>query len=440
MQSTFEQLEGLERKFTIEVPVAEVEQAVEETMRKARPNLRVAGFRPGKVPPHILQQKFGADLRRQALEKLIDENYRQALIAHKQVPVSAAHFDLISGIKEGEALKFTATFETYPEVKVEGLDSLAITLPKSELTDADVETMLKTLRRQQAIFVDAGDRPAQDSDRVRIDFVGRLDGKEFEGGSGHDVDVVIGEGRMLPDFENGLRGMKIGEEKTFDVKFPADYHGADLQGKTAQFTAKLSRLEAIQLPELDAKFVKAFGIGDGSLDSFKKAIKENMARELENASRRIRRERMLDAIYAANQKQPVANAQLNGEIERLAKGMGLEKQIPDAQQRQELAKRFFAEPARRNVVLSMLFGELFNQRKIELDQSRVDARLRSIAASYEDPQEVIAHYQKNREARVSLESAILEEQLIDQLYEKAKITEEKVDFQGLMAINNQIPR
>ena len=149
---------------------------------------------------------------------------------------------------------------------------------------------------------------------------------------------------------------------------------------------------------------------------------------------------MLDAIYAANKKQPVANAQLNGEIERLAKGMGLEKQIPDAQQRQELAKRFFAEPARRNVVLSMLFGELFNQRKIELDQSRVDARLRSIAASYEDPQEVIAHYQKNREARVSLESAILEEQLIDQLYEKAKITEEKVDFQGLMAINNQIPR
>ena len=440
MQNTLESLEGLERKFTIEVPAAAVEEALEQTMRAARPRLKVAGYRPGKVPPNIIKEKFGGELRREALENLIDKSYREALIEHKQAAISAPHIDLVSGINPGDDLKFTAVFEVFPEITVKGLDSFQITLPVTKLTDADVDIMVNTLRRQQAVFIEKNDRAAKENDRVRIDFVGRLDGKEFEGGSGNDVDVVIGEGRMLPDFENGLKGMKIGEEKTYDVKFPADYHSEQLKGKTAQFTVKISRLEEMQLPEINEKFIKAFGITDGSTDSFKKAIKENMARELENASRRIKRERMLDAIYEANRDQPTAKAQINNEIQRLAKGMNLEKQIPDAKQREELAQRFFAEPAKRNVILAMLFGRLFEERKIELDKDRVEARLKAISASYEDPNEVIEHYRKNREARVSLESAVLEEQLIDQLYEKAKVTEENVDFQGLMAINNQIPR
>lgn len=440
MQVTFEQLEGLTRQLTIRVPEQRVEEEVEKRFRAARPKLRVSGFRAGKVPPQVLKQKFGAEIRREALSELIDQSYREAVIEQKLTPVSAPNIEFKSGFAEGEALEFTAVFEVMPEVKVRGLDALDITLVQSEVKDEDIHTMLQTLQRQQAIFVEANDKAAANDDRVTIDFIGRLNGEAFEGGSGENMPIILGAGQMLPDFENGLLGMKVGEEKTFDVAFPEQYHSEALAGKTAQFTAKLNRLESMKLPEINSDFIKKFGIQDGDEQAFKKAVRENMEREMNNALRRIKRERLFDALVAANQEQEIAQSQIQQEALRLAQNMGLEKQIPDAQQRQELAQRLFEAPARRQVLLSLLFGQLFEERQLELDQARVEERLQGIAATYEKPEEVLAWYRKDQNARRSLESAVLEEQMIDALYENAKITYENKDFQELMAINNQLPR
>ncbi|MDO4435716.1 MAG: trigger factor [Cardiobacteriaceae bacterium] len=440
MQTTFETLEGLVRKLTIEVPAQEVEQGVEKRLRAERPSIRVAGFRKGKVPPEILKQKFGAEIRQRALGDLIDESYRKALVEGQHTPAAAPEIELFSGVKEGENLKFAATFEIVPEVVVKGLDGLALTLTQTEITDADVEEMLKTLQRQQGQYIVDANHAADSNDRVTIDFVGRLNGEAFEGGSGNDVPVVIGAGQMLPDFENGLRGVKAGEEKVFEVNFPEQYHAENLAGKKTEFTAQVKKVERLQLPEINNEFAKRFGIAGGDLEAFKKAIRDNMVRELGNAERRIKRERLFDALVAANSEQAIPNSQVAYEVERMAKNINLEKQIPDAEQRKQLAQTIFGEQARRHVLLSLLLGKLFAERNIQLDAARVEERLNTIASTYEKPEEVKAWYRKDQNARNSLASAVLEEQLIDSLCDAANISYEAKTFQEVMQINNQLPR
>ncbi|MBV7433509.1 trigger factor [Cardiobacteriaceae bacterium TAE3-ERU3] len=437
MQSSVEQLEGLAHKLTVEVPAERVDEAVEKRLKEIRPRIRLDGFRPGKVPPQVIRQKYGAGIRQEVLSDVIESSYREAMQNSEYAPVAPPKINVISGFAANEPVKFEATFEVMPEVEVNGLDGIEITLPESELKDSDVEEMLETLRRQQATFNEK-DGAAEESDRVTVDFVGKIDGEAFDGGSGEDMKVTIGGGQMLPDFEKGLEGAKAGEEKTFDVTFPEDYQAEDLAGKTAQFTAQVKKVESMSLPELNDEFIKNFGVDAGNEEEFKKAIRENMARELENALRRIKRERMFDAILDKNAEQVVAEGQVEQEIDRMAKGMNLEQQIPDPETRNKLAKQVFDEQARRRVRLGLLLGKLFESQELELDQKRVDERLDAIASTYEDPQEVRDYYQQNQQAKTSLESAILEEQLVDKLYEQAKVDHETKTFQEVMALNAQL--
>ncbi|MDO4777846.1 MAG: trigger factor [Cardiobacteriaceae bacterium] len=438
MQSSVEKLEGLAHKLVIEVPADRVDQAVETRLKEIRPRVRIDGFRPGKVPPHVIKQKYGAGVRQEVLENVISQSLAEAFDANQLQPVAPPQVNILSGFAADEALKYEALFEVNPEVEVKGLDSLEITLPKSDISDKDIDAMIDILLRQQATYTESSDAAADDGDRVRVDFVGKLNGEAFEGGSGEDVPVVIGGGQMLPDFEAGLKGAKVGEEKTFDVAFPTEYPTADLAGQTAQFTATIKKVEKMNLPALDETFIKNFGIDAGDEDSFRKAIRENMVRELDNALRRIKRDRLFDALLAANSEQLIAESAVDQEIGRMSRELNLEKQIPDAEQRAKLAKQIFDEPARRRVRLGLLLGKLFSEKNIELDQSRVDARLNSIASTYEDPAEVREWYGRDRNAKISLESAILEEQLIDTIYENAKVSEEEKTFQEVMALNAQI--
>ena len=438
MQSSLEKLEGLAHKLLVDVPAERVDQAVESRLKEIRPRVRIDGFRPGKIPPQVIKQKYGAGARMDAVEKLISEALGEALTEKELRPVAPPEVSVVSGLKEGETLKFEAVFEINPDVNVQGLDSLEIALPKSDITAADIDNMINILLRQQATYHEAADSVAEEGDRVRVDFVGRLNGEAFEGGSGEDVPVVIGGGQMLPDFENGIKGMKAGEEKTFDVAFPAEYPTADLAGKTTQFTLTLKKLEKMKLPALDETFIKNFGIDAGDEAAFRKAIEENMARELDNAQRRIKRDRLFDALLAANSEQLIPETAVSQEVVRMAREMNLEKQIPDVEQRNKLARQFFDEPARRRVRLGLLLGKLFDEKKLELDEERVAARLDSIASTYEDPAEVREWYAKDRNAKISLESAILEEQLIDAIYAQAKVSEEEKTFQEVMALNAQI--
>ena len=436
MQSSVEHLEGLTHKLTVEVPAERLDQEVEKRLKDIRPRIRIDGFRPGKVPPAVVKQKYGDSVRQDVLGEIIDETYREAIKDGGYAPAASPQIELVSGMAANEPVKYIATFEVMPEVNVQGLDSISITLPHTTIGDKDVDDMITTLRRQQGTFVEA-DKAAEDGDRVTVDFVGRIDDVAFDGGSGENVNFIIGNGQMLPDFEQGLRGGKAGEERTFDVHFPEDYHGKDVAGKTAQFTATVKKVEQLNLPEVDGTFIQAFGIKDGDVNAFRKAIYDNMARELKNAMLRIRRAYMFDALLEKNAEQPVAEGMVRNEIVRMAREMQLERQIPDAKAREELATRVFDEAARGRVRLSLLINKLFEERKPELDKARVEERIQSIATTYEDPQEVINFYNNDRDARTNLEAAILEEQLIDQLYEQAQVSEEEKTFQEVMALGQQ---
>ena len=436
MQSSVEHLEGLTHKLTVEVPAERLDQEVEKRLKDIRPRIRIDGFRPGKVPPAVVKQKYGDSVRQDVLGEIIDETYREAIKDGGYTPAASPQIELVSGMAANEPVKYIATFEVMPEVNVQGLDSISITLPHTTIGDKDVDDMITTLRRQQGTFVEA-DKAAEDGDRVTVDFVGRIDDVAFDGGSGENVNFIIGNGQMLPDFEQGLRGGKAGEERAFDVHFPEDYHGKDVAGKTAQFTATVKKVEQLNLPEVDGTFIQAFGIKDGDVNTFRKAIYDNMARELKNAMLRIRRAYMFDALLEKNAEQPVAEGMVRNEIARMAREMQLERQIPDANAREELATRVFDEAARGRVRLSLLINKLFEERKPELDKARVEERIQSIATTYEDPQEVINFYNNDRDARTNLEAAILEEQLIDQLYEQAQVSEEEKTFQEVMALGQQ---
>ena len=436
MQSSVEHLEGLTHKLTVEVPAERLDQEVEKRLKDIRPRIRIDGFRPGKVPPAVVKQKYGDSVRQDVLGEIIDETYREAIKDGGYTPAASPQIELVSGMAANEPVKYIATFEVMPEVNVQGLDSISITLPHTTIGDKDVDDMITTLRRQQGTFVEA-DKAAEDGDRVTVDFVGRIDDVAFDGGSGENVNFIIGNGQMLPDFEQGLRGGKAGEERTFDVHFPEDYHGKDVAGKTAQFTATVKKVEQLNLPEVDGTFIQAFDIKDGDVNAFRKAIYDNMARELKNAMLRIRRAYMFDALLEKNAEQPVAEGMVRNEIARMAREMQLERQIPDAKAREELATRVFDEAARGRVRLSLLINKLFEERKPELDKARVEERIQSIATTYEDPQEVINFYNNDRDARTNLEAAILEEQLIDQLYEQAQVSEEEKTFQEVMALGQQ---
>ena len=392
MQSSVKHLEGLAHKLTVEVPSARLDQEVAKRLKEITPRVRIDGFRPGKVPPAVVKQKYGASVRQDVLGEVIEETYREAIQQSGYEPVASPQIELVSGMAANEPVKYTAIFEVMPDVEVKGLDQISITLPRSEVRDEDVDNMITTLRRQQGTFREA-DKAAEDTDRVTVDFVGKLDGVAFDGGSGENMNFIIGDGRMLPDFEAGIRGSKAGEEKTFDVAFPADYHSADLAGKTAQFTATVKKVEALELPEVNETFIKAFGIDSGDQEAFRKAIRDNMTRELENAQRNIRRNRMFDALLEKN--------------------------------------------ARNRGRLSLLVNKLLDDRKLEVDQARVDARIQSIAATYEEPQEVVDWYKKDQETLRRLEAAVLEEQLIDQLYTQAQVSEEDKTFQEVMALGQQ---
>ena len=436
MQSSVEHLEGLSHKLTVEVPSARLDQEVAKRLKEIAPRVRVDGFRPGKVPPAVVKQKYGASVRQDVLGEVIEESYREAIAQSGYEPVAAPQIELLSGMAANEPIKYTAIFEIMPEVEVKGLDQISITLPRTELQESDVDRMINTLRRQQGTYHET-DKPAEEGERVTVDFVGKLDDVAFDGGSGENMSFVIGAGQMLPDFEAGIRGGKVGEEKTFDVAFPADYHSADLAGKTAQFTATIKKVEALQLPEVNESFIKAFGVEDGNTESFRKAIRDNMARELENAKLQVRRNRMFDALLEKNTEQAVAEGMVRMEVERMAREMRLERQIPDEKERREVASRAFADVARNRVRLGLLVNKLFSERNIELDQARVDARIQSIASTYEDPQEVVDWYKKDQETLRRLEAAILEEQLIDQLYAQAQVNEEDMSFQEIMALVQQ---
>ena len=430
MQVSIETLEGLERRMTVHIPSERVTEAVEKKLRDLSKTVRIDGFRPGKVPLKVVQQKFGGHVRQEVIGDVIESSYQEALIQEKVRPAGMPSIDSIDS--EGdEDMSFTATFEVYPEVETLELDAIEIEKPLVEIQDSDYDEMIEKLRQQRKTWKEV-DGAARAGYQVMVDFEGRIDGETFEGGSGKDMPVEIGAGQMLPEFEQGLEGIKAGEEKSVEVNFPEDYHGKDVAGKTAVFTLHATRVSEPQLPELDEEFAKSFGVEDGSLDKMREDIRDNMEKEKNERLKMETKSRVLEGLLEHN--EIIAPSALVAEETKALRRQAAQRmgQDPDSVDEKMLPDQMFEVEAKRRVQLGLLVGEVIRQQEIELDQSLVESTIEEMANSYEQPDQVRDYYRQNRQARASVENMVLEDQVVDHILSKAKVNEKQVAFEDLM--------
>ncbi|MEM6050571.1 trigger factor [Erwinia sp. P7711] len=428
MQASVETTQGLGRRVTITVDKDVIENAVKSELVNVSKKVRIDGFRKGKVPMTVVAQRYGASVRQDVLGDLMQRNFVDAIIKEKINPAGAPSY-MPGEYKVGEDFTFTVEFEVYPEVELKGLDAIEVEKPVVEVTDADVDTMLDTLRKQQATWKET-DRAAEAEDRITIDFNGSVDGEEFEGGKASDFVLAMGQGRMIPGFEEGVVGHKAGETFTIDVNFPDDYHAENLKGKAAKFEIVLKKVEERELPEFTEEFIKRFGVEDGSVAGLRTEVRKNMERELKGAVRNRVKTQAIDGLVSANDIE-VPAALIDGEIDVLRR-QAAQRFGGNEKQALELPRELFEEQAKRRVVVGLLLGEVIRTHELKADEDRVKELIEEMASAYEDPSEVVEFYSKNNELMNNMRNVALEEQAVEAVLEKAKVTEKATNFQELM--------
>ncbi len=430
MQVSVENVSGLERRVKIAVPADQVEQAVNKKINQAARTIKMDGFRVGKVPLNVIKKRYGASIRAEALDDIIRDAYVSAI---QQTELKVAGFPNIEPISfaEGKDVEFAAVVEVYPEVTLGDFSALAVERPTSEVTDADVETMIANLRRQRAKWEESSEAAA-DQDRLTIDFEGSVNGEVFEGGTAQDFAIVIGSKRMIPGFEEQLVGSTAGEEKVITVTFPADYQAENLAGKEAQFKINVKKVVKPTLPELDATFLEAFGVKDGSVDQFRADVRKNMERELRNGVRAKVKSAVFDALVKANSIE-LPKALVAEEISRQRQQAIQQFGGQNAQIKPEmLPDELFKEQSERSVALGLLVSEIIRANEITVDAERVRALVDEVAQSYEQPEEVVKWYYSSKEQMAQVQSAVLEDQVVDLVLAKAQITDKAVGYEELL--------
>jgi len=427
MQVSVETTQGLERRLTISVPADLIEKAVTDSLKNEAKRARIPGFRPGKVPVSVINKRYGKAIRQDITGEVMQRNFIEAIIAEKLNPAGAPTF--VAGDTDAESFKFVATFEIYPEVELKGLEAITVEQPTSAVTDADVDTMIETLRKQHATF-DAVERESAVGDKAKINFVGSIDGEEFEGGKAEDFELELGSGRMIPGFESGVEGHKAGEEFDIEVTFPEDYHAENLKGKVANFVITLNEVLAANLPEVNDEFATLFGVTDGGLDALKAEIRKNMGRELEQALKANVKEQVLNGLLEQNDIE-LPKPLIEGEVEVLRK-QAMQRFGDQAANMPELPADLFTEQAERRVKVGLLLGEVIKTNELKAEDDRVKALIASMASAYEDPSEVVAYYNGNEEMMQNMRNVALEEQAVEALLKTAKLTEKAVNFEEFM--------
>lgn len=432
MQFTVNTTTGLERRIEVQIPQERVAGEVERRLRELSRTAKVKGFRPGKVPLPVIKQQYGSQVHGDAVSELIRQGYSDAVKQENLRPAGNPSIEPLQ-VEPGADLKFAAVLEVMPEVKVNPVSSVQIERPVSEITDADVEAMLDSMRKQRVTY-EAADRAAQKEDRVVVDFAGRTGGVAFEGGTGSDMAVVLGAGQVIADFDNALIGMKKGETKTAPVKFPADYGAAELAGKDAEFDLTVKSVEAPVLPALNEDFARSFGVGDGSLESLRAEVRKSMEREAANAVRSKVRNQVFEALQRENEVE-LPNALVEEQVQQLQYDMLQRMGRNDFSQ---LPPRDpFLEPARRRVKLGLLIGELIRRENINVDRSQVMSRLAEAAAGYPDPAEAQRAWLQNPDAMRQIETLVMEDLAVDWVLSNAKVADKKVPFQELTGFGKQ---
>ncbi|WP_339878183.1 trigger factor [Pseudidiomarina gelatinasegens] len=428
MQVSVETTQGLERRATITVPADVIENEVKRLLKDEYRNRRINGFRKGKVPPNVLQKLYGKEARARAASNLMQSKYFEAMMQEKINPVGMPAIEPKVN-EEGKDLEFVATFEVYPEVKVAALDKLNVEKPDVEVTDKDVDNMLDTLRKQHATWKEIK-RKSKKGERITIDFTGSIDGEEFEGGKASDFALELGEGRMIPGFEDEIIGMKAGEEKTIKVTFPDDYHAENLKGKEAQFVVVAKKVEERELPELSDEFVTQFGIQEGGVEALKAEVRKNMQRELKNAVQSKVKEQVLKGLVENNDVN-LPKAMIDQEVDVLRR-QAMQRFGGNQAQMPQLPADLFEEQAKERVKVGLLLGEVIRGNELKVDEKKVDEIIENNASAYEDPAEVIAYYKGNEEMMQQIRNVALEEQAIEFILDNAKVKAKKTSFDELM--------
>lgn len=430
MQVSVESVSGLERRLKISVPASQVEQSVNKRINQTARTIKVDGFRPGKVPLSLIKKRYGAGIRAEALDDIIRDSYVAAV---EQSQLKVAGFPNIEPISfaEGKDVEFAALVEVYPEITIADFSALAVERPTSEVTDADLETMIENLRRQRAKWEDSAEAAA-DQDRLTIDFEGTVAGEAFAGNSAQDFSLVLGSKRMIAGFEEQVVGAKAGDELTITVTFPADYQAENLAGKEAQFKINVKKVTKPVLPELNAQFLEAFGVKEGDLEQFRVDVRKNMERELRNGIRGKVKSAVFDALVSANSLD-VPKALLTQEIARQREQAMKQFGANAAQIKPEmLPDELFADNSRRSVSLALLVSEIIAKHSITVDADRVRTLVNEVAQSYEQPAEVVQWYYSNKEQMAQIESAVLEDQVIDLILAQAQITDKAIGYEELL--------
>lgn len=435
MQPVVETLSGLERRIALAVSVADVEKEVQAQLKRVARTAKVPGFRPGKAPIAMIERTQGAGIRYDVVNRLVGSEFERAV---KSTDLRVAGMPTLEPKIDGVAddvLAFNATFEVYPEISVPDLSTLSIKRYVTPVTDAEVEKTLDVLRKQHAVFEARDGRAAQESDRVTLDFAGTIDGVPFDGGKAEAFSFVLGQGRMLAEFEAAAKGMKAGETKVFPLTFPDDYQGKEVAGKTAEFTIKVTEVAEGVLPALDGDFAKALGQAEADIEKLKSDIRTNIEREVKARLLGRTKGSVMDALVeAATFEAP--KALISNEVENRIDDTREEMKrrgMPNVESMPIPADMFSAE-AERRVRLGLLVSELVKQAQLQAKPEQVRARIEEFAQNYEEPAQVVSYYLADRQRRAEIEAITLEDNVVNHVLAAAKVTEESVPFEQLMEI------
>ena len=430
MQVSIETTSGLERRLTVGVPAERVDVEVDSRLQKAAKNVRLPGFRPGKVPMKVMRQRFGAGVRQEVLGEVMSQSFQEAVVQEQLRPAGQPSIEP-KNLEAGRDLEYVATFEVFPEVDIAEMKGFTIEKLVSEVADSDIDDIIEVFRKQQGSW-DEVDRAAAEGDKVNLDYTGTRDGEEFEGGSAEGSDLELGSGRMIPGFEDGIVGMASGEEKVLSLSFPEDYHNEELRGAAVEFKVKVNSIQALTPAPMDEELFAKYGVEEGGEEQFRQEVSDNMARELKNALQNKLKQQVMDALLAEHQGVEVPKALVDQEIQGMRNQMfqqfgGAAGQ--DLDLNSLLPDEMFSENAERRVKLGLVMAEYISQQGLQADAEKVRELIEEISSTYQDPEEVINYYYSNQEELSSIESRVLEDQAVERLLEGATVTEKSCSYQ-----------
>lgn len=427
MQVTVESTGSLERRMRVELPGDTIEQEIDARLKRVGRTAKIKGFRPGKIPAKVVRQRYGKQIREEVLGELMQKSYTDAVTQQNLNPAGGPKIEADDSTDDG-SFSYVATFEVMPEVTLKGLDKIKVEKPVVDIGDKDLDAMIDKLREQKATWSEV-DRKSADGDRVTCDFSGMLDGEPVEGGQGTNVPVILGQGQMLPDFEKGLTGVTAGDEKTFKVKFPKDYHAEDLQGKKVEFTVNVHSVEESELPEVNDEFAALFNVEEGGIEKFKADVRDNMEREAAQKVKGDVREQVMAGLLDANPieiPQTLKHQEMHAMQHEAMRQLGIEDhdQAPPMEN--------FAESADKRVRLGLLIRQLIADNNLTIDEAKVRAHVEEMCAGYENADEMVNIYMSNPQIVQQVEPMVLEQMAVDWLLENGSVKDKKVSFSDYM--------